>query len=222
MPGGMFDSSSIDPVVQFRTLAAPKVSRSDILTALNSPGSSSPEDRITNALATNSSLTADQARPIAKAAVQAASNESSQDTANSKMADNVMASLGGFSGDSLQLSSPVMLWPWARAVASLLLLLISGLCAGFIFGGGSTTNGNYNVTLAVVAVAALLAAVILVMGYKNVTISKGTGSGSGSPGSAGSAAGAGGATGAAGAAGTLGSAKTGGTTQATTDGGAAH
>jgi hypothetical protein len=149
---------------------------------LNSADPASPEDKITSALAKNSSLTETQARPVAKAAVKAAGAKATND----QMADSVMSSLGGFSGDSLQLSSPVMLWPWARAVASLLLLLTSGLCAGFIFGGSSTT-GNYNVTLAVIGVAALLAAVILVMGYKNVTISKGTGSASAGGGGGGDA-----------------------------------
>jgi hypothetical protein len=166
----MFSSSSIDPVARFKSMATPTVSRDGIVAALNSK----PADQkgaVVDFLTKNSTLTEDEASPIAEAAVKAGGGDAS------KTADNVMTSLGGFSGDSLSLSDPVMLWPWARATAAVVLLAISVLAAVFIFGRHLTSN-DYNVPLAVIAVAALLAALILVMGYKNVTISKGSGSGS--------------------------------------------
>ncbi|MGH3155191.1 MAG: hypothetical protein ACRDNF_01235, partial [Streptosporangiaceae bacterium] len=125
----------------------------------------------------NTSLTEALAKPIADEAVSAGTTAGGTD--DSKTADSVLDKLGSVSGDSLTLSDPVMLWPWARLAGAVLFIATGVVSALFIYGRNETSSA-YNVPLAVIAVAALLAALILIMGYKNVTISKGSSSGSGS------------------------------------------
>ena len=85
---------------------------------------------------------------------------------------------------SLSLSDPVMLGSGARtafAVVSALALMFGIL--GIIFLAAFTNSGTapYNV-LAVLAGLSLLAVVVFVMGYKNVSISSGSSGGSGKSG----------------------------------------
>jgi hypothetical protein len=173
-------STPIDPVSRFMSMvqgtisAVPTaVSKTDLLGALE--GKNDPDQRtdaLAEVVAKKTSLTEDAAKPIAKAAVNAGQAAADGDKDN-KTADTLLSNLGGIGGDSLQLSDPVMLWPWARAAGAALLLIICALAAVFIFNRNSTSS-DYDVSLAVVSVAALIAALILVMGYKNVTISKGS------------------------------------------------
>ena len=77
-----------------------------------------------------------------------------------------------FSGD-VELHDPVMLWPWARLVFSFILVaaLIGTIIFIFLLADHKTsaTTATY-VCLAVAGGLALVGVLILVMGYKNVTI----------------------------------------------------
>ena len=184
----MFETNDIDPINKFKQLRGPgaqvSVQRADLVAALE--GKSPDEDLtpiVTDFLTKNTSLTESTAKPLAAAA--AAEGKAAGGDVASKTADSVLGKLSeldGTAGDSLELSDPVMLWPWARMIGALLFIGAGIVSAVFIFYRNRADTG-YNVPLTVVAVAALLAALILIMGYKNVTISKGSSSGSGSSGS---------------------------------------
>ena len=132
---------------------------------------------VAQAVAANSRLTTAEATPLVAQALTTAPATDS-DTKAKAVTTAVNALSGGV--PSLSLSDPVMLGSGARtafAVVSALALIFGIL--GIIFLAAFTNSGTapYNV-LAVLSGLSLLAVVVFVMGYKNVSISSG-GSGSG-------------------------------------------
>jgi hypothetical protein len=125
-------------------------------------------------VAEHSGLTAAQARPLVSAAIggQAAPR------AKAEAVSGALASAAGLSAN-IQLSDPVMLAPWARFVFAGVLFTVAGGCVGCItaLSEQSATQGSALIGLAVIGVLALIGILVLVMGYKNVTIKGGPSTG---------------------------------------------
>lgn len=94
--------------------------------------------------------------------------------ANADAVSKAVTSATGASAN-IELSDPVMLSPVARVVFAGLLCAALLACVGCIAGLGesSSTQSSALISLAVVAVLCLVGILVLVMGYKNVTIKGG-------------------------------------------------
>lgn len=192
MPVNWSDWAPKDPADRFSELtsqlapAAGTASQADLQQAVKNAldtNAATPDQQpaaVAQAVAANTRLTTAEATPLVAQALTAAPAPDS-DTKAKAVTTAVSALSGGV--PSLSLSDPVMLGSGARtafAVVSALALIFGIL--GIIFLAAFTNSGTapYNV-LAVLSGLSLLAVVVFVMGYKNVSISSG---GSGSGGSA--------------------------------------
>ncbi len=166
-----------DPVVRFEKLLTnaapidPALTPAELRSVIDNAGARPVEDALTNHVAAHSNLTAAQAQKvITKALAGAPAGSQAKATAVS----SAVAGATGASAD-IELSDPVMLQPWARALSALLLFVVLALCVVFIhtLGKTSSTPGSALVSLAVVGVLSLVGILVLVMGYKNVSIKGG-------------------------------------------------
>lgn len=116
-------------------------------------------------LARHSRLTFAEAHPMVANAIAAHTDP----TAKAEAVSRVVASA---TSANIELSDPVMLNPGARVVFAGLLFAALLACIGCIavLGETSSTAGSALIGLAVVAVLCLIGILVLVMGYKNVTI----------------------------------------------------
>jgi hypothetical protein len=172
-------SDTIDPAERFKSIAAlaasPPITKGEVISALQGVTDETARTQaVADLVAKKTPLTSTTATPLAQNAVQAGKKDGGGDD-DGKTADTLLGSLSTLGGDSLQLSDPVMLWPAARLVFAIGLSLISAGAAGVIANRNQTSDA-FNIPLAVVSVGALVIALILVMGYKNVTITKGNAS----------------------------------------------
>jgi hypothetical protein len=122
-------------------------------------------------VAKHSRLTVTQVKP----ALEAALKEKTDPKAKADAASKAVAAATG-PGADIELSDPVMLLPgWRALFASLLLVALLG-CVGCItaLGNESAPQESALISLAVLGGLSLVGILVLVMGYKNVTI-KGTG-----------------------------------------------
>jgi hypothetical protein len=184
MPVNWSDWAPKDPADRFRELTsqlAPAVGtaaqdglQQAVKDALDT-NAASPDQQpaaVAQAVAANTRLTTAEATPVVAQALTAAP-AADTDTKAKAVSSAVSALSGG--APSLSLSDPVMLGSGARtafAVVSALALIFGIL--GIIFLAAFTNSGTapYNV-LAVLSGLSLLAVVVFVMGYKNVSISSG-------------------------------------------------
>jgi hypothetical protein len=121
-------------------------------------------------VAEHSTLTVAEARPVVTHALEGQANPAAKAAAVSK----AVTSAAGASAN-IELSDPVMLNPTARAVFASLLFLALLVCIGCIvaLGESSGAPGSGLVGLAIVGILSLVGILVLVMGYKNVTIKGG-------------------------------------------------
>jgi hypothetical protein len=118
----------------------------------------------------NSTLTQSAARTLVNAALPP--NGTLQEKAN---AVSAAVSSTGFNGD-LEFSDPVMLWPMARVGFAIALATVLALSIVFIFVITAISSKQPTaayVSLAVSAGMCVIGLLVLVMGYKNVTIKGG-------------------------------------------------
>jgi hypothetical protein len=135
-------------------------------------------DAVTAHVAQNSSLRVDVAKPIVKAALDKGGNSTDQAAA-------VGAAVSSLSGNvNMTFKDPVMLVPGARAVFAAVLAGLAGWSTLLTYWVAQTSSpaGVGVVCLFVMGLFCLVSLLVLVMGYKNVTITGSTG-GSGSNGS---------------------------------------
>ncbi len=121
-------------------------------------------------VALNSTLTQTAAQTLVNAALPASGT--SQEKAN---AVSAAISSTGFRGD-VQFSDPVMLWPMARVCFTIALASVLALGVVFIFVITAISSKQPTaayVSLAVCAGMCVIGVLVLVMGYKNVTIKGG-------------------------------------------------
>ncbi len=121
-------------------------------------------------VAEHSQLTVAQAQPVVTAALQ----DQTDPTAKAAAVTQAVAAATGATAD-IELSDPVMLKPWARVAFAVLLFvaLVGCIACITVLGDRPRTAGSALVGLAVVGVLALIGILVLVMGYKNVTIKGG-------------------------------------------------
>ncbi len=174
-------SSYTDPIIRYNELlsALPKPTLNEELTepALQkviddaTNASLDPREKLAEHIALNSSLSTDKAKALVNAA-------SPTGTPDASKVSNAASAATAISAD-VELSDPVMLWPAARCVFASLLIIILGGAAGLAYALANGSSGN-NIsawayaTLAVTAAVSFIGAIVLIMGYKNVTI-KGSG-----------------------------------------------
>lgn len=182
---GLFDSGYTDPIARFeKALGAVPVARAKssvlarpvelepeaLATIIADPADQTLEDRLAQHIAFHSPHTLVAARHLIRERLSA----SGTTTDKAKAISEAASSSAGPTAD-VELSDPVMLWPGARLIVSILLWLTVVLSVIFLFviaeGPGTATAGY--IALAVVGAVSLLGAIVLVMGYKNVTIKGG-------------------------------------------------
>jgi hypothetical protein len=129
---------------------------------------------VSDHVALHSALTARQALPLVSGAMQGQAGPEAK-------AQAVSQALGGSVGatGTIELSDPVMLAPWARAGFACSLVVTLGACIVCItvLGKQSGTPGSAFVGLSITGVLALIGILVLVMGYKSVTIKGGPSTG---------------------------------------------
>lgn len=129
---------------------------------------------VSNHVADHTALTASQALPLVSGAMQS-------QTGPKAKAEAVSRAVGGSAGvtGNIELSDPVMLAPWARAVFACLLFLalVGCIVCITVLGKRSGTPGSALVGLSITGVLASIGILVLVMGYKNVTIKGGPSTG---------------------------------------------
>lgn len=168
-----------DPTVRFARVAAltapasPELAPSVLEEIIQKAGGDAGNQvtAVAEHVAANSGLSVTQAKPMVKAAVEGKTDDKEKAQAAS-------AAVGGAvgAGAEVELSDPVMLTPPARVVFAGLFVVALMACIGIIAGIGKEANPQESalITLAVLGGLSLVAILVLVMGYKNVTI-KGTG-----------------------------------------------
>ncbi len=169
-----------DPVARFGKLmalsAAPrsKLAPDTLESVINSAGGDAADQvtAVATHVATDTPLTLGQARPLVRAAMAGA-----PDTPAKAQAVSEAVTAAGLTGN-IELSDPVMLAPWARAVSGGLLFVALAACIACITSLGEKANsaGSALIGLSIVGVLALVGTLVLVMGYKNVTIKGGSSS----------------------------------------------
>jgi len=179
-----------DPIERYERLVArttpanPELTP-DALTPIIETAGADPAKEVSalsSKVAEQSGLTVAQAQPVVKAALDKAAQESQTDpTAKASTVSKAVAGAMGASAD-IELSDPVMLKPGPRVVFAALLFVALVGCVGCItvLGNESSTRESAFVGLAVLGVLALIGILVLVMGYKNVTIKGGAPSTGGS------------------------------------------
>ncbi len=168
-----------DPTTRFARVAAltapvsPELAPSVLEEIIEKAGSDADNQAtaVAEHVAAHTELSATQAKPIVKAAVEGKTDDKEK-------AEAASAAVGGAVGigADIELSDPVMLTPAARVVFAGLFVVALLACIGFIAGIGKEADPQEStlITLAVLGGLSLVAILVLVMGYKNVTI-KGTG-----------------------------------------------
>jgi hypothetical protein len=137
------------------------------------------EDAVTEAVARNTTMTAEAARPLVKKAL--ADGEADGIAGQvAKVQDAVKAVTIPDASLDVELSGPVMLSPADRQEAAIgLLVALFGCIVGMILlgaeGKGWKAPGAAYVALAVTGVLAIIGVLVIVMGYKNVAIKLGRG-----------------------------------------------
>ena len=175
-----------DPTARYKELVdavgatMPPVSSLNALTgaiqsALDAAGTGEPDlDAVASVIAQHTPFTAEQAKPIVAAAMTRGTNPAASIAAATTSAAFVIP--------TISLSDPVMLGPKARLVFSWMLsAVLSGTIVSIVLLAAFNTSAAAPYTvLGVLSGLSLLAMVVLVMGYKSVTISGGSSSGSNS------------------------------------------
>ncbi len=163
-----------DPVERYANLLAlsapPRAPLNpDALEALIGTG---PDDvsTLSKHVAEHTNLSLAQATPVVKAALDKAKEEGK--TEPKDKAEAVSKATTGLSGGSanIELTDPVMLAPGVRASFAIGLLAIFAVCV-FLVGDEAPDSESAVIGLSVLGVLALIAVLVLVMGYKNVKIS---------------------------------------------------
>jgi hypothetical protein len=141
---------------------------------------SHPEDEtsaVAYHVAANSPLILAEANPIVHRALKDKADPTAKATAVSK----ATAAATGANAE-IELSDPVMLAPWIRLIFGLLLFLALGACIDRLAALAKASNPQESavISLAILGGLALIGLLVLVMGYKSVTIKGGGPSASGS------------------------------------------
>ena len=172
-----------DPVDRFKDLLAatrpqPQLDPPAFHAVINDAiaNDQSVEDAVTCHAATWSNLRLPDARSIVGPALAAHTDLSAKATA----ASQATTAAAGASLD-VTMSDPVMLVPGVRALFALLSVVVLIVSTVLVYNlanrsGGSSTPTSAFAGLTVVAALSLVGALVLVMGYKNVTIKGGSGS----------------------------------------------
>ena len=173
---------------RFTKIAADPVERYERLLALSSPAPATlktealegvigkGEDDVTalsRHVAEHSNLSLAQATPVVKAALEKTKQEGKTETKDK--AEAVSKATAGLSGGSanVELSDPVMLEPVYRVLFAAVMSGVFAACVACvaIIGSEAGTEESALIGLSVLGVLALIAVLVLVMGYKNVKIS---------------------------------------------------
>lgn len=183
----MSSTLATDPEVRFQRVAGllgggvSQVSTAGVRQVIANRDPSDPAtiNDIAEHVALHSSLSKDAATTVVSSAVQGAANAD-------EAAANVAKAVPQISGQ-VSLSDPVPLAPWIRLVFGLVLAILAAAAGVGVFHvsreQAPSTAGL--VALAILAGLSLLFLVVIVMGYKSVSIQGGTGqSGSGGSGGA--------------------------------------
>ncbi len=174
-----------DPVARFqKVLEAASGARAALTPASLEPlmpaGAAEPSsaqlDDIATRVAENTPLTKAQAIPVVSAAVKG------QATPQAKAQAISDAAVGAALSASVELSDPVMLSPWPRAIFAGAFMAAVGGCIWSLnaLGKGSGSQEAAEAALAAVGVLALIGVLVLVMGYKSVNIKSGSAGGASS------------------------------------------
>ncbi|HUC56052.1 MAG TPA: hypothetical protein VMA95_01520 [Streptosporangiaceae bacterium] len=163
-----------NPVQQFRDLmfdvSAPPAALQPV--ALSQIMEDSGPDRAASALAEHIAKNSRLDLARSTALVQESLPADGDTMARATAVSNAALAATSFSGE-IELHDPVMLWPWARLVFSFILVaaLIATIIFIFVLGHqkAAAPTATY-VCLAVGGGLALAGLLIMVMGYKNVTI----------------------------------------------------
>jgi hypothetical protein len=142
-----------------------------VITATGQPATSeAAATAVAEHVAKNSNLTAAQAKPRIAAALQTPGTDQDKTAA----ASDAVTGAGGISGD-IELSDPVMLKPPARIVFAALLFvaLLLTIVVILILGDDQPAPSAALISLGIIAVLTTVGILVLVMGYKNVTIKGG-------------------------------------------------
>ena len=176
-------SAATDPIDRYVTLVrlvsqgsspSPALSPDAIqgvITATGQPATSeAAATAVAEHVAKHSNLTAAQAKPRVAAALQTPGTDQDKIAA----ASDAVTGAGGISGD-IELSDPVMLKPPARIVFAALLFvaLLLTIVVILILGDDQPAPSAALISLGIIAVLTTVGILVLVMGYKNVTIKGG-------------------------------------------------
>jgi hypothetical protein len=173
-----------DPIERFQTLAAlaaptePDLEPDALKPVIDEAKAAGKSEAaaVATQVAKHSRLTVAQAEPVVKAALEATPTEDS--TAKAAAVSEAVKGAAGISGN-IELSDPVMLNPEWRAIFSGVLFLALATCIGCItaLSKESKVQESAIVGLTIVGILSLVAMLVLVMGYKNVTIKGGSSAG---------------------------------------------
>lgn len=165
-----------DPVDRYNRLAsaavAPGLTPDALTKVMSSNESGENTDKLAEHIAQHSRLTVAEAKTVVGPALDTQGSAELKATAVSQAVATATASA------DIELSDPVMLYPWVRLASALALCCAIGGCIFCIdqLGGRSGVPGSALIGLAVIAVLAIIGVLVLVMGYKNVKITGGSGS----------------------------------------------
>lgn len=175
-------SAATDPIDRYVTLvklvsqvnSSPALTPEAIQGVITATGQPATSDAAATAVAEhvaqNSNLTAAQAKPRVAAALQTAGTDQDKTAA----ASHAVTGASGITGD-IELSDPVMLKPPARIVfaALLFIALLVTIVVILILGDDQPAPSAALISLGIIAVLTTVGILVLVMGYKNVTIKGG-------------------------------------------------
>lgn len=176
-----------DPVDRYSKLVAagghiPELSPQSFEKAITATPGEDEVAVLSTHLAEHSNLTLAQAKPVVKSTLDKATAEGKTDPKAKAAAVSEAASKAAGISANVELSDPVMLEPQYRMGFAVLMVAAFGACIGCItaLGDESSAQEGALIGLTVLGVLALLAVLVLVMGYKNVKISGGQPGGGGS------------------------------------------
>ena len=175
--------SSIDPIERYRDLveSTPKLTPAEVRAPALAPLITQAEqahqpvvDALASHVASFTTLTTEQAKNVVSNALPA--QGTSDDKAQS--VSTAVAAAAGMTAD-IEFSDPVMLWPEARLIFGALLtgVLVLSIVFSYLLANRSTGNAVSSATYVCLAIAGglcLIGILVLVMGYKNVTIKGGS------------------------------------------------
>jgi hypothetical protein len=167
-----------NPVERFQQLAgvtttsaSTNLAPSDLQPIIEGSAGDEQVAKLASQVAAHSRLTTAQAKPLVEAAVKDKTDPKAKAEAVSDAVTGATAAAA-----DIELSEPVMLEPGWRAGAAGILMLALLACIVCVTALGNDTNTQEAalIGLTVIGVLTLIGMLVLVMGYKNVTI-KGTG-----------------------------------------------